>query len=102
MSTVPETFGSYIRRVREEHKLPLRKVADYLGIDISTLSKVERGVRPMSKDYLKPLSKILEIELKEVQIKFISDSIEKDLGNLEFLTDGLMLAKKELSQKKRI
>ncbi len=56
----------------------------------------------MSKDYLKPLSKILEIELKEVQIKFISDSIDKDLGNLEFLTDGLVLAKKELSQKKRI
>jgi len=43
-----ETFGEYIRRLREEKKLPLRKVAAQLDIDTSTLSKVERGDRPIS------------------------------------------------------
>ena len=33
-----ETFGEYIRRLREEKNLPLRKVAAQLDIDTSTLS----------------------------------------------------------------
>jgi len=100
MSTKPESFGIYIRRIREAQNMPLRKVAAYLDIDTSTLSKVERGDRPISIGYLKPLSAILEIELKEIQAKFISDTINKDFGQLEYLTDGLLLAKKELCKKK--
>jgi len=38
-----ETFGEYIRRLREEMNLPLRKVAAQLDVDTSTLSKIERG-----------------------------------------------------------
>lgn len=40
-----ESFGEYIRHLREEKKLPLRKVAAQLDIDTSTLSKVEKGDR---------------------------------------------------------
>jgi transcriptional regulator with XRE-family HTH domain len=87
-----ETFGTFIRNKREVKLLPLRKVAAYLDIDTSTLSKVERGVRPASSDYLKPLSEILEIDLKEVQTVFIADKISKDFGELEHLTEGLKAA----------
>ena len=77
-----ESFGEYIRRLREERNLPLRKVAAQLDIDTSTLSKVERGDRPMSLEYLKPLSEILLVELKEIQVHFITDTINKELGQL--------------------
>lgn len=84
-----ETFGEYIRRLREERNLPLRKVAAQLDVDTSTLSKVERGERPMSIDYLKPLSQILIIDYKELQVRFLADSINANYGKLEYLEDGL-------------
>jgi len=92
------TFGDYIRKRREEIELPLRKVAAYLDIDTSTLSKVERGERPASPDYLKPLSEILKLEIKEVQTNYIADKIHKDFGGMEHLTDGLKAAEEQIKK----
>ncbi|GIV30471.1 MAG: hypothetical protein KatS3mg028_1537 [Bacteroidia bacterium] len=95
------TFGDYIRKRRKEKELPLRKVAAHLDIDTSTLSKVERGERPASPDYLRPLAEILELDLKEVQTNFIADKINKDFGGLEHLSEGLKEAEKQIKNKKR-
>ncbi len=95
-----ETFGDYIKKARETMKLPLRKVAAHLDIDQSTLSKVERGERPASPDYLKPLSEILQLDLKEIQSKFITDKIAKELGSLEHLDEGLKAAGKQIKKKR--
>jgi transcriptional regulator with XRE-family HTH domain len=99
MST--ETFGNYIKKEREAIKLPLRKVAAHLDIDTSTLSKVERGERPASPDYLKPLAEILKLNLKEVQTKFIADKIGRDFGGMKHLTDGLKAAEQQIKKKKK-
>jgi transcriptional regulator with XRE-family HTH domain len=96
-----ETFGEYIKKAREEKNLPLRKVAAHVDIDTSTLSKVERGDRPASPDYLKPLSEILQLDLKEVQSKFIADKINKDFGDMEHLTHGLRAAEKQIKSKRK-
>lgn len=96
-----ETFGDYIRKARELKNLPLRKVAAHLDIDTSTLSKVERGDRPASPDYLKPLADILQLDLKEVQSIFIADKINKDFGDMEHLTHGLKAAEKQIKNKKK-
>lgn len=95
-----ETFGEYIRRLREERNLPLRKVAAQLDVDTSTLSKVERGERPMSIDYLKPLSQILKINYKELQVRFLADRINANYGKLEYLEDGLDEVINQLKKKK--
>lgn len=96
-----ETFSDYIKKAREAMKLPLRKVAAHLDIDQSTLSKVERGERPASPDYLKPLSEILKLDIKEVQSKFIADKINKDFGGMEHLTEGLKAAEQQIKRKKK-
>jgi transcriptional regulator with XRE-family HTH domain len=62
------TFQDYIRKRREEKELPLRKVVAYLDIDTTTLSKVKRGARPTSPDYLKPFAEILELDLKKFKL----------------------------------
>jgi transcriptional regulator with XRE-family HTH domain len=95
-----ETFGDYLKKAREAMKLPLRKVAAHLDIDTSTLSKVERGDRVASPIYLKSLAEILQLDLKEVQSKFIADKINKDFGNMEHLTDGLKAAEQQIKKKK--
>lgn len=96
-----ETFGDYIKKAREVMNLPLRKVAAHLDIDTSTLSKVERGDRPASPDYLKPIAEILQLDLKEVQSKFIADKINKDFGDMEHLTDGLKAAEQQIKKNKK-
>jgi len=96
-----ETFGSYIKKAREALNLPLRKVAAHLDIDTSTLSKVERGERPASPNYLQQLSEILMLDLKEVQTKFIADKISKDFGGMEHLTDGLKAVEQQIKKQKK-
>jgi len=96
-----ETFGDYIKKARERMNLPLRKVAAHLDIDTSTLSKVERSERPASPIYLKLLAEILQLDLKEVQSKFIADKINKDFGDMEHLTHGLKAAEKQIKNKKK-
>lgn len=96
-----ESFGENIRRLREENNLPLRKVAAQLDIDTSTLSKVERGERPISIDYLKPLSQILNTDYKELQIKFLANSIDANYGELEYLMEGLDEVINQLKNKKK-
>lgn len=91
-----EKFGEYLRKTRESKDLPLRKVAAHLDIDTSTLSKVERGERPVSSEYLKPLSDILEVELREVQVHYITDRIKSEFGSMEFVMAGLKEAEKQL------
>lgn len=96
-----ETFGDYIKKARETMQLPLRKVAAHLDIDQSTLSKVERGERPASPDYLKPLAEILQLDIKDVQAKFIADKINKDFGGMEHLTEGLKAAEQQIKKTKK-
>lgn len=96
-----EIFGEYIRRLREEMNLPLRKVAAQLDVDTSTLSKIERGERSMSIDYLKPLSQILKTDYKQLQIRFLADSINANYGKLEYLEGGLGEVINQLKKSKK-
>jgi transcriptional regulator with XRE-family HTH domain len=83
------SFGEYLRKRREQLGLPLRKVAAELDIDTSILSKIERSERVATKEMLPTLAKTLEVQEKEIQIEFIKSTILSELGDLEFLTDGL-------------
>lgn len=90
------SFGEYLRNRREQLGLPLRKVAAKLDIDTSILSKIERSERVATKEMLPILAKTLEIQDKEVQIEFIQSTVLSELGDLEFLADGLKNVLKKL------
>lgn len=84
-----DSFGEYLREQRENKGLPLRKVAAELDIDTSILSKIERNEREATKDMLPIFSKVLERDLKEVEVKFIINSILTQFTGLKYLKDGL-------------
>lgn len=90
------SFGEYLRNRREQLGLPLRKVAAELDIDTSILSKIERSERVATKEMLPTLAKTLEIQEREIQIEFIQSTVLSDLGDLEFLADGLKNVLKKL------
>jgi transcriptional regulator with XRE-family HTH domain len=76
-------------------------VAARLDIDTSTLSKVERGERPITKEYLRPLADILRLKLKQIQVKFITDNVHRELGGLEYVLEGLKEAEKQIRKTKK-
>jgi len=90
------SFGEYLRNRREQLGLPLRKVAAELDIDTSILSKIERSERVATKEMLPTLAKTLEVQEKEIQIEFIQSTVLSELGDLEFLADGLKNVLKKL------
>lgn len=63
-----KTFGEYIRSIREDEKLPLRKVAAILDIDSSVLSKIERNERKPTTEMI-PLLAISPLK-SEIEIDF--------------------------------
>ena len=83
------SFGSYLKHIREQKKIPQRKVAHRLDIDTSTLSKIELGERQVTISMIEGLAEILGLDYKELQIKFISEKILQDFNDQPFLKDAL-------------
>ena len=69
------TFGEYIHRLRADSGLTLTKLAAALDIDQSTLSKIENGKRNVPVDVLPKLSKIFDLDLKQLEHEYFSEKI---------------------------
>lgn len=91
-----DSFGEYIRELREAKGFPLRKVAAELDIDTSILSKIERNERTASIEMIPIFAGILETPEKNIQIEFLKYVIKKDFGSMSFLKDGLTEILKQL------
>lgn len=74
-----ETFGEYIRKLREEKGLAIRKVAAFIDIDPSTLSKIERNERFANKTIINNLSKLMGVDEEKLLVSFFSDKIAYEL-----------------------
>jgi transcriptional regulator with XRE-family HTH domain len=84
-----ETFGEYIRGLREDRGLPIRKVAAYLDIDPSTLSKIERSDRSANRDMVNKLVELFEVDIEYMLVNYLSDKVTYELVNEEY--SGLVL-----------
>lgn len=91
-----ENIGDYIRQLREKENMPLRKLAALLDIDQSTLSKLERGERPISRQMLPIIAKTFNVEEKELIIRFMSKQVVNQLLEEEYANEILMAAEQEI------
>ena len=94
--TVKESFGEHIKRLMEEHKLPLRKVASVLDLDPSTLSKIERGERTANKEMLPLLAKLFSKSEKELSIILFSDKVAYQLMDEENPNEIMKVAEEKI------
>lgn len=83
------SLGTQIRNLREKEEMPLRKLAALLEIDQSTLSKIERNERKANLQIIEQISKIFQVNEKELLINFYSDivsyEIEEEINFAEIL-----------------
>ena len=91
-----ESFGNYIRQIREDKKMPLRKLAAYLDIDQSTLSKIERNERQPSKEMVPILAKVFKLDIQKLKIKFLSCRITYELSDEELGLEALKVAEQQM------
>lgn len=95
-----ENSGDFIRQMREQAEMPLRKLAALLDIDQSTLSKMERGERPVGRQMLPIIAKTFKVDEKELVIKFMSKQVADQLADEKYAKDILIAAEEELSYAK--
>jgi transcriptional regulator with XRE-family HTH domain len=93
---ITENFGIYIRGLREQAQMPLRKLAASLDIDQSTLSKIERGERQFTSDMISKLAETLSLDYKDLKIRFLADRLSNDLINEDFALEALKETEKLL------
>lgn len=74
-----KNFGEYIKSLRKNRRLPLRKVAAKLDLDPSTLSKIERGERTANTSILPLLAEVFNEDEEKMLTILISDKIAKEL-----------------------
>jgi transcriptional regulator with XRE-family HTH domain len=91
-----ENISVYIRQLREQAEMPLRKLAAILDIDQSTLSKLERGERPVSRQMLPLIAKTFNVDEKELVIKFMSKQVAYHLADEKYAKDILIAAEEEI------
>lgn len=70
-----KSFGEKMRQLRQENKLPLRKVAAFLDIDASVLSKIERGERQATKPLVQKAALFFNINENKLLTDFYADQI---------------------------
>ncbi len=96
-----ESFGEYIRKIRAAKKMPLRKLAAYLDIDQSTLSKIERNERQPSKEMVPILANVFNLDAQELKIKFLSHRITYELSGEELGLEALKVAEQHMEYQRK-
>jgi len=96
-----QKIGDKIRELREEAKMPLRKLAAMLDLDQSTLSKIERGERQANKEQIAKIATIFNIDKKTLLIDYLSDKILYELKDEEFGEQVLMVAEEKIKYLKK-
>jgi len=93
------TFTERIKQLREERKLPQRKLAAPLDIDSATYWKRERGERKAKREQVIAIAKILNYNKNELLILWLADKIITSIGSKkELKRKVLKVMEKEVNQ----
>lgn len=66
MSSGNKLFGRRIKELREQKKLTQEKLAELVGLEYQTISRIETGYYFTSFDNLNKLANALEVDLKNL------------------------------------
>ena len=97
MST--QILGEKLRSLREANKLPLRKVAALMDIDVAILSKMERGERRLNRELVQKLAKLYKYNADELTVLFLSENLLHEIVNEKLGLKALQVAEAQLEYK---
>lgn len=80
-ATSPLRFGEWLRRLREERRLPLRAVAAEAEMDQAHLSKAELGQRLLTAEQAAAVAKFFKIDAMEMEARRIVEKFRMEHGD---------------------
>lgn len=98
----PLQFGDYIRKLRRQEGIPLRKVAAQLDIDPSTLGKIEKNTRNASVAQIEELSRIYKVSSEELNTLYLSDRLSEELIKFSYSEEILEMTRKKIITKNKL
>lgn len=85
-------IGEFIKKKRKEKKITLQKMADYIGTDITMMSKIENEKRKLPSRLIPKLSNLLGVSEQDIQSMVIAQDIIGKYGNSSSLKIALARA----------
>lgn len=92
-----ESFGKYIRKLRNENELTLTQLGAKLGLDSANLSKIENGKREFDEKRLIKLAAVFNLDLDVLKTEFFSDLFAKKLYYSNCSTQALSVAEEKVN-----
>ena len=77
LSIQGEMLGQKLKQLREEHQLVQREVAAKLKVDTAYVSKMENGIKQVSRSWLPSLAEMFKVQESELLTLWIADRIDK-------------------------
>lgn len=96
-----KTIGEIIREAREGKGLLLREVAERLHVDVSFLSKIERGNKRPTKKQIHILSSIIKVPERELMLAFLSDKLVYEIKDEALASEALKVAEQKIEYLKK-
>jgi len=98
---INKSIGQIIRDFREHKELLVRQVAALLDVDPSLLSKIERGAKRPTREQIRLLSGILEVDEKELMIAYLSDRLVYEVRDEDFAMEAIKVAEQKIEYLKK-
>lgn len=74
-----ETFGEFIKRLRNDNKMTLTQLGAKIGVDSGALSKIENGKKRLDEKALPKLARHFKLNLSEIKDEFFSELIAYEI-----------------------
>lgn len=92
-------FSNSIRTLRENRRLPQRELANALDIDVPLYSRIERGERPVKREQISVIAKVLNTDEQELLKLWLADQVSAVLGSeSEIANEVIDIAKSDINK----
>jgi transcriptional regulator with XRE-family HTH domain len=93
--------GDYIKEKRKERKLTQLRLSKLIDIDVTVVSRIEKGIRKPQSNILKKLSKALSVNEQELKEYYFADKIYHEYGDKPETLDTIKKAVDILDTKRK-
>jgi transcriptional regulator with XRE-family HTH domain len=92
-----KTFGETIKQLRADKRMLLREVAAKMNVDSSLLSRVENGVKRLSREQVVALARALQEDEEKLLVLYLGERVVYELKDEENLAiEAIMVAEKRI------
>lgn len=99
MNAAPLSFRELLRQGRDAKGSTLREVAEKLKVDVSLVSKWERGERKPEREQVDALAHFLKADRKQLLVAYLRDKVIYEVQDDEFALEALKAAEVQMKYK---